>query len=146
MFNSEALVWIWLAVFILSIVLEAATVDFVAIWFSIAALPSFIMALLNISFEIQLTFFVLVSILLLVFTRPYMVKYFKTNRVKTNAQTVIGKTAVVTEKILPNEIGKVKLRGISWSAISNDEIEKGSKVRVLDIEGVKLIVELLEKK
>ena len=59
---------------------------------------------------------------------------------------MIGKTAVVTEKISPNEIGKVKLRGISWSAISNDEIEKGSKVRVLDIEGVKLIVELLEKK
>lgn len=146
MFNSEALVWVWLAVFILSIVLEAATVDFVAIWFAIAALPSFVMALLNVSFEVQLTFFVLVSILLLVFTRPYMVKYFKTNRVKTNAQTVIGKTAVVTEKISSNEIGKVKLRGISWSAISNDEIEKGSKVRVLDIEGVKLIVELLEKK
>jgi len=146
MFNSEALVWVWLAVFILSIVLEAATVDFVAIWFSIAALPSFGLALFNISFELQLIFFVLVSILLLVFTRPYMVKYFKTNRVKTNAQTVIGKTAVVTEKISPNEIGKVKLRGNSWSAISNDEIEKGSKVRVLDIEGVKLIVELLEKK
>ena len=143
---SELFVWLWLAVFILSIVLEAATVDFVAIWFSIAALPSFGLALFNISFELQLIFFVLVSILLLVFTRPYMVKYFKTNRVKTNAQTVIGKTAVVTEKISPNEIGKVKLRGNSWSAISNDEIEKGSKVRVLDIEGVKLIVELLEKK
>ena len=73
-----------------------------------------------------------------------MVKYFKTNRTKTNVHAAIGKIAVVTKEITPNQIGSVKLRGISWSAISNYSIKKNAEVRILDIEGVKLIVEPIE--
>lgn len=143
-FTSEVLIWFWLGVFIISIILEAATVDFVALWFAVAALPSFILSLFGAPLWLQVITFLLVAILLLAFTRPYMVKYFKTNRTKTNVHAAIGKIAVVTEEITPNQIGSVKLRGISWSAISNYPIKKNAEVRILDIEGVKLIVEPIE--
>ena len=72
-----------------------------------------------------------------------MLRYFKTNQIKTNAQSVIGKTATVSMTILPNEIGAVKLRGQEWSAIASSKIEVGTEVRILEIEGVKLIVEAI---
>ena len=62
-----------------------------------------------------------------------MMKYFKTNQIKTNAQSVIGKTATVSEVILPNEIGAVKLRGQVWSAMSDSKIEVGTEVRILEM-------------
>jgi membrane protein implicated in regulation of membrane protease activity len=139
-FTGEVLVWFWLAVFILSIILEAATVDFIALWFAVAALPSFVLALVGAPLWLQIIAFLIVAIALLAFTRPYMVKYFKTNRTKTNVHSAIGKVAIVTKEITPNNIGSVKLRGMSWSAISNYSIKKNAEVRILDIEGVKLIV------
>ena len=143
-FTSDVLIWFWLGIFIISIILEAATVDFVALWFAVAALPSFVLSLVGAPLWLQVIVFLLVAILLLAFTRPYMVKYFKTNRTKTNVHAAIGKIAVVTKEITPNQIGSVKLRGISWSAISNYSIKKNAEVRILDIEGVKLIVEPIE--
>ena len=141
----EFLVWFWVGVFILAIVLEAATVDFVALWFALAALPSFVIALIGGPLWLQIIVFLIVSILLLAYTRPYMVKYFKKNRIKTNVHAAIGKIAVVSKEITPNSIGAVTLRGIRWSAVSNETIKKGDELRILDIEGVKLIVESIKK-
>lgn len=140
----EVLVWFWLGLFLLAVIFEAATVDFVAIWFAIGSVPAFILSLLGSPIWLQVTVFLLITIILIAFTRPYMLKYFKTNQIKTNVYSVIGKTATVSEIINPNEIGAVKLRGQVWSAMAASKIEVGTEVRVLEIEGVKLIVEAIK--
>lgn len=140
----EILVWFWLGLFLLAVIFEAATVDFVAIWFAVGSVPAFILAIVGAPVWLQIATFLIITIVLIAFTRPYMMKYFKTNQIKTNAQSVIGKTATVYEEILPNEIGAVKLRGQVWSAISDSKIEVGTEVRILEIEGVKLIVEAIK--
>ena len=137
----EWLMWIWLGIFIVALFLEFATSDMVSIWFALAAVPSFILALLNVHVVVQIILFVVVAILLLVLTRPVVMKYFKTNEIKTNVDAVIGTTATVIAKITPDTIGLVKIRSTDWSAISHQTLEVGEKVRILDVEGVKLIVE-----
>lgn len=140
----EILIWFWLGLFLLAVIFEAATVDFVAIWFAVGSVPAFILAIVGAPIWLQVTTFLVITIVLISFTRPYMLKYFKTNQIKTNAQSVIGKTATVSIVILPNEIGAVKLRGQEWSAIASSKIEVGTEVRILEIEGVKLIVEAIK--
>jgi membrane protein implicated in regulation of membrane protease activity len=137
----EFFMWIWLGIFIVALFLEFATSDMVSIWFALAAVPSFILALFNVHVVVQIVLFVVVAILLLVLTRPVVMKYFKTNEIKTNVDAVIGTTATVIAKITPDTIGLVKIRSTDWSAISHQTIEVGEKVRILDVEGVKLIVE-----
>jgi membrane protein implicated in regulation of membrane protease activity len=139
----EILIWFWLGLFLLAVIFEAATVDFVAIWFAVGSVPAFILAIVGAPIWLQVTTFLVITIVLISFTRPYMLRYFKTNQIKTNAQSVIGKTATVSMIILPNEIGAVKLRGQEWSAIASSKIEVGTEVRILEIEGVKLIVEAI---
>lgn len=140
----EILIWFWLGLFLLAVIFEAATVDFVAIWFAVGSVPAFILAIVGAPIWLQVSTFLVITIVLISFTRPYMLKYFKTNQIKTNAQSVIGKTATVSIVILPNEIGAVKLRGQEWSAIASSKIEVGTEVRILEIEGVKLIVEAIK--
>jgi len=139
----ELMLWIWLGIFIVALFLEFATSDMVSIWFALAAIPAFLLALFNVHIIIQAIVFTISAILLLVLTRPVVMKYFKTNEIKTNVDAVIGSTATVISKITPDTIGLVKIRSIDWSAVSHQTIEVGEKVRVLDVEGVKLIVEKL---
>jgi membrane protein implicated in regulation of membrane protease activity len=140
----EVLIWFWLGLFLLAVIFEAATVDFVAIWFAVGSIPAFILALIDAPVWLQVSVFLIVTIILIAFTRPYMLKYFKKNQIKTNVYTMIGKTAVVSEAITPNTVGSVKVRGQVWSAIASASIPVGTEVRILEIEGVKLIVETLE--
>lgn len=137
----EWMLWIWLGIFIVALFLEFATSDMVSIWFALAAVPSFILALFEVHIVLQTIVFVVVAILLLVLTRPVVMKYFKTNEIKTNVDAVIGTTGTVISRITPDTIGLVKIRSTDWSAISHQIIEVGEKVRILDVEGVKLIVE-----
>jgi membrane protein implicated in regulation of membrane protease activity len=136
----EWLIWLWLGIFVGALAFEFITADMVSIWFSLGAVPSFILALFQVNPVIQVIAFVVVTAVLLLFTRPVVIKYFKVNEIKTNVDSVIGQEGVVLTKITPNTIGRVQLRAQEWSAISRDEIEVDDKVRVLDVEGVKLVV------
>ena len=84
--------------------------------------------------------FVAVSLLFLVCARPFIKKWTKRNEIKTNVDSLVGRIAVVTEDIIDGNRGVVKLDSQEWSAISNDNIVKGTKVVILSIEGNKLIV------
>lgn len=138
------MIWVWLGVFVVLLILEFLTTDMVSIWLALAAIPAFILALLNVDLLFQIIVYVLVTILLLIFTRPLVVKYFKRHEIKTNVDTVINQEGFVTSKIKINEVGRVNIKGQSWSAISNEDINVNEKVIVKDIEGVKLIVEKLK--
>jgi membrane protein implicated in regulation of membrane protease activity len=137
----EQMIWIWLGIIIFTLVLEFLTTDMVAIWFTLAAVPSFILSLLNVNEVVQIVTFVGIALVLLLLTRPFVMKYFKTNEIKSNVDAVVGQTGVVIKTITPDTVGRVKLRSNEWSAIAKVEINVGEHVRVLDVEGVKLIVE-----
>ncbi len=142
---TEYMIWIWLALFVIAAAFEFATLDFVSIWFAIAAIPSFILSLISVDPMIQVFVFVGIALFLLLFTRPLMLKHLKTNEIKTNVDSMVGTTGVVIARITPDTIGRVRVRSTEWSAIAKESIDVDEHVRVLDIEGVKLIVEKIEK-
>ena len=139
---------LWLIALVGFLVLEAATAQFICIWFAGGALMALIGALLKLSITVQLIVFVAFSALFLVFTKKIVDKLKTKTEEKTNADALIGQTAVVLEDISNiDDKGSVKLRGIEWSARSTDgeAIPSESYVTVKEIQGVKLIVDKITK-
>ena len=141
--------YIWLCVLVAAVALEAVTAGLVSIWFVPGALIAMILAFLNVPAYLQLIVFFGLSILLLVFSRTIWKKYMaKKPADKTNADALIGQTAIVTADIDNiHETGEVKISGLYWSARSADgtPIPKDSLVEVLSIDGVKLICRKTDK-
>lgn len=131
----------WLVIAIVLTVIEAMTVNIVSIWFVISSLMAMIVSLFTDNLVIQIGVFVIVGVILLLLTKPIIDKYLKQKNIKTNLDRVIGMTGIVTEEIKKNSVGEIKVDGKRWSAISNMKIPVGHNVKVLKIDGVKLIVE-----
>ncbi len=134
----------WIIVMISCIVIEGLTMGVATIWFAFGALIAFLTYSLGANLLVQVTAFFVVSIVLLIFTRPIVTKYLKIGKTKTNAEGLIGERAKVISRInnLNNE-GSVQVKGQIWSARSlydNLEIEKDAVVYIKKIVGVKLIV------
>ena len=133
----------WLAVFVLLIVIELATMGLTTIWFAGGAVAGFIASMLGANVVIQAVVFFVVSIVLLIFTRPFAVRYINSNKTKTNIDGLIGQEALVLEEINNiRETGCARLEGKEWTARSVDDsvIPADTVVIVEQIEGVKLIV------
>ena len=133
----------WLAVFVLLIVIELATMGMTTIWFAGGAVAGFIASMLGANVVIQAVVFFVVSIVLLIFTRPFAVRYINSNKTKTNIDGLIGQEALVLEEINNiRETGCARLEGKEWTARSVDDtvIPADTVVIVERIEGVKLIV------
>ena len=136
---------IWLALMAVLLIIEIMTLGLKTIWFAAGALFAFLPALLGLNQGIQIGVFVVVSVVLLFFTRPWAVKYLNTRTVKTNTEALVGKSARVIADInnLKSE-GQVVINGLEWTARSSDDtiiFRTGDVVTVVGIEGVKLIVE-----
>ena len=117
------------------------TVNLTTIWFIASAIVSLFLSLLNVNFYIQFAIFTLLGIFLLIITRPYLVKLLNIHKEKTNLDRVLGMTGIVTEEINKNKNGEVKVDGKKWTAICDKNIKIISTVKILKIDGVKLIVE-----
>lgn len=137
---------IWLIISGVCFVIEIATVGFLVFWFAIAALITCVVSLFIHNIVIQTVIFVILSIFLILLTRPFADKISRKDKVVTNANSSIGKEGVVIKDInaTPGAVGQVKVSGDTWSAVVSDYsgvIQKGRTVKVLGIDGVKLIVE-----
>ncbi len=132
--------WIWLAIIIITALLEAYTFDLISIWFTFAAVVALIFGLFNVPPVVQMVIFLAVSVALLLVTRPIAIRYFKSNTIQTNVDAIVGKVGVVTKSILENDRGEVKVNGAIWTAISDEVIQINEKIEVLAVEGVKLVV------
>ena len=143
--GSVSMSVIWLIAMVILLVVEAMVPGLISIWFAIGALAALISALFHAPVWLQLVWFFAISILTLVLTRPFVKKYVNSRVTPTNADVVIGKDAVVTERIDNlHAQGAVMLDGKVWTARTEKEqvtVEADETVRVLRIEGVKLIVE-----
>lgn len=141
----DYMVWFWLALFVVAIIIEVISADMISIWFALAAIPSFIIALLEGHIAWQIISFIFITAVLLILTRPVVKKYLKTNEIKTNVDAMVGMTAKVVKEIRPNEVGRVVVRSIDWAAMAKETILVGEQVRVLDVDGNKLIVQRIDK-
>ena len=134
--------WIfWLVLVIVLSFVEIATVSLVSIWFVASGIVAMILSFFIEDTAIITTIFILLGIFLLVISRPIVNKLRSKDNEKTNLDRIIGETAIVTEDINKNEVGEVKVDGKRWSAISKEKCLKGDTVKILKIDGVKLIVE-----
>ncbi len=135
----------WLILFVLLLVIEGFTMGLTTIWFAGGALVAMAVSMLGGDIWAQCIAGLAVSLVLLVFTRPFALRYINRNHVKTNADSLVGQTAVVTETVANlQNTGTVRVRGQEWTARTKTDdqtIGVGTHVRVDAIEGVKLIVE-----
>ena len=140
-----SLTLVWFILFVILVAAEIVTAGaLVSIWFCFGALAAMFAAMAGMSFTIQMVIFIAVSVVLLIFTKPFAKKLLNGRIEATNAPALIGKYGIVTEEINNIEaVGAVKIDGKIWTARSSDEreiIKEGAEVKILDIQGVKLIV------
>ena len=135
---------VWLVAMIALLVVEASVPGLVSIWFALGAFAAMLSSLLHAPLWLQFTWFAVVSLVSLWFTRPFVKKFVNSRTTPTNLDMVIGQDCVVTEDI-DNVLGTgaVTVSGKEWTARMDDagkQAKKGEVVCVVRIEGVKLIV------
>jgi len=134
----------WLIAFVILLVIEIITLGLTTVWFALGAIAAFLAAYVGTSILVQIIVFLVVSIALLIVTRPIVMKHFNQKRERTNAESLIGQRAIVIETIDSiHSVGRVEVNGMEWAAKTDesDVIEKDTIVSIKGIQGVKLIVE-----
>ena len=140
--NWAASIWL---VLMIGLLIAEATCPFhlVTIWFAAGALVAVIAAALGAKLWLQVTLFILVSGVLLALLWPMVKKFLRPNLKKTNLDSIIGSTGLVTVTVDNMEsTGQVKLNGMEWTARSTSGkiIDPHTEVKVDRIEGVKVFV------
>ena len=141
-FILQNMPWFWLGMAIIFTLIEVFTAGLTTIWFAIGSIPMIFLSFLPIPFLYQVLIMLVISIVLLIFSRPFFVKKLNANKEKTNVDALIGKTALVTKKITKFEKGEVKIDGKIWTAksVSDEDLEEGTECLLQSIEGVTAIV------
>ena len=132
---------IWLAVFVIAIIVESLGPEVVSIWFAIGALVALIISFFS-AWWVQLIVFSVISIVLIFALRPFIKKYINKNPLKSNVEEIILAKGVVTKKATSLEHGTCLINDVTWTIVPCDEndIEVGEIVEVVSISGNKLIV------
>ena len=134
----------WLILCGLLLLIEIFNASFLLIWPGIGAFFAFIACILGAPVELQIAVFAISTTLMIIFMKPLVQKFFKnSDTTQMNKDALIGKKGIIVKAIDPqNEMGQVKVAGELWSAITTDkdEIKVDEAVKVVKVEGVKLIV------
>lgn len=135
----------WLIAMIVLLIVEGVVPGLVSIWFALGALAALLASILHAPLWLQIFCFLLVSVASLVLTRPLAKKYINARVQPTNADRILGHECIVTEEIDNlRGTGAVRVDGKEWTARAAEDSKcyaKGDVLRVLRIEGVKLIVQ-----
>ena len=147
----EAYMWIvWLALFVIMLVVEAMGPALVSVWFSFGALIALIISFIpNIPWWIEVIVFIVISIATLFALRPVVRRYIKRNNYKTNVDSFVGKRGYVIEDITLLTPGAVKIGDVSWTAVpvnKDDKILENEIIEVVAVNGNKLTVKKVEEK
>lgn len=137
-------IYTWLLLTAALLIIEALTAGLTTIWFAGGSIAALILAFLGAPIWLQTGVFAAVSLILLLVTRPLVLKYMKKGRGATSLDRMIGQEVLVTEKIDNlRGTGEVQVSGQYWMArsVDNDQvIEEGEIAMIRSIQGVKLIV------
>mgnify|MGYP001658939950 FL=1 len=142
-------VYVWLGLLILFLVIEIATVGLTTIWMAGGALGALILDLAGLNLWWQIGAFLVVSFTMLVFTRPFVVKYINSHHEKTNYEGIIGKVVRITERVDNlQQTGTAVVNGLEWTTRAERDdviLDPGDLAKVVNISGVKLIVKKYEE-
>lgn len=133
----------WLIVFVVFAALELTTMGLTCIWFAVGALAGCVTSFFTENWIIQALVFILVTIVVLIFVRPFALKYINNKAEKTNVDSMEGKTGKVLVEIDNiNATGLIIVDGMEWTArsVDGDIIPKDELVTVVSVEGVKAMV------
>lgn len=141
---------IWLALFVVMLVIEGAGPGLVSIWFSFGALIALLVSFIpGVAWWIELIVFVVVSVATLLALRPVVKRFYKRNNIRTNVDSFVGKRGYVIEDITLLKPGAIKIGDVSWTAIpidKNAKILENEVIEVVAINGNKLVVKKVEDK
>ncbi len=142
LFQNAQLPWLWFGICVVLFIIEGFTLQLTTIWFAIGAFFTIFVSMSSLPLIYQTLFFTLISLVLFIFTRPLVMKKINVRRIKTNADSIVGKRVVVTKAITHLEMGEVKIYGVVWSAVAEDDadIVAGTECVVKRIEGVRLVI------
>lgn len=133
--------YVWLILFLVFLGLEIMTTGvFFFLCFSTGALFAMLFSLLGATFQVELIVFCIVSLASILLIRPLFKKYITKRKTETNVDSLIGAKAIVTEDIKENSMGKIKIEGEIWLAVSKENIAKGETVTIESVDGTKLVV------
>jgi membrane protein implicated in regulation of membrane protease activity len=119
--------WVWFFAAVLFVIIEALTMGLTTIWFAMGAIAMIFISFVPIPFVFQALVFLIISCILLFFTRPFALKHFKTGHVKTNADSNIGRLAVVTKPITELNKGEVIIDSMPWAAKADETVKNISE-------------------
>ena len=147
----EQYMWIiWLALFVVMLVIEGAGPGLVSIWFSFGALIALLVSFIpGVAWWIELIVFIVVSVATLLALRPVVKRFYKRNNIRTNVDSFVGKRGYVIEDITFLKPGAIKIGDVSWTAIPidrNAKILENEVIEVVAINGNKLVVKKVEEK
>lgn len=139
------MIWIWLGVFVLSVVIEALEPDLVSIWFAAGALLAIILSIIpGVPFWVEVIVFLVIAFVLIFTIRPLAKKFLIKTEIKSNVEEKIGEKCLVIKTISELSHGEVKLNGVIWTAVAKNKeetIDEQSLVIIVGIDGNKLVVE-----
>jgi len=145
---ESIMIWIWLGIFVLSVIIEAVEPDLVSIWFAAGALLAIILSIIpGIPFWVEIIVFLVIAFVLIFAIRPLAKKYLYKKETKSNIEEKIGEKCVVIKAINELSHGEVKLNGVIWTAVAKNKgevFDEQAVVTIIGIDGNKLIVEKAE--
>ncbi len=137
---------IWTIIVVMSIIVEAVTINLVSIWFALGGIFAIVGDLLGATPIQQIFIFAISSIIIIAITRPLAKKYAKGKITKTNLDRAVGKHCLVTETITADNKGEAKVMGNLWlaSSLNNEIIEAGEYAEVVAIEGAHVVLKRID--
>ena len=140
--STVTMLIVWGVFIVITVIIEFETQDLVTIWFTLGAIIAIISCALKAEIWLQLVLFLVVSTIAIILTRPLAKKMQEKEIIHTNADRIIGKTAIVTQTISQNQIGEIKIEGRFWRAIclDNKKFNIDDKVLIKAISGTKVVV------
>lgn len=138
--------YIWLAVVVVSLVIEFVSLELVSIWFSIGSFIAMILALCGVGYEIQIAVAIVVSLACIFGLRKVTLKFLNKNQGKTNMDLAVGTKTVLLTDASEEELGTAKYNGVVWSIKPENGklIEAKTEVEIVKVEGNKLIVKAVK--
>ena len=136
-------IYVWLAVTAFALIIEFVTADMVTIWFAGGGLVAMILAACGLEWYVHVPVFIVVSFAAMLVFREMVIEKLGKGEVKTNAETVVGKDFTLLSPITFGQAGSIKINGVVWNAVGENEdevIDAGSVVTIKAIKGNKYIV------
>ncbi len=135
---------IWFLIGLVLMLLELVIPGLFLIFFGIGAwIVALLLVFFDMSITAQLLIFGITSVLGLLLLRRFLKeKFFKEDKLSQGSleEEFINKIALAESDLSPGVPGKVSFKGTQWSAVSDIEIKKGNRVKIVDKESITLKV------